>query len=214
MMEVETPQDPRTFWEDFYLTKRTASGGKPSAVLVRYADDLPAGTALDLGASHGDDVLWLAERGWQATGIDISETALERARQRARDLGLDRRARFEARDLAAGLPKERFDLVTALYFQSPVELPRPAILRAAAALVAPGGHILVVAHAAPPPWAGDMAKEQQFPTVESELEALDCNSAGWTILTASVVEREGTGPDGIKALLQDTIVMARRNRGN
>ncbi len=213
-MEVETPQDPQAFWEEFYRTRRTGSAGKPSAMLVRYAADLPAGAALDLGASHGDDVLWLAERGWQATGIDISETALERARQRARDLGLGARARFEVRDLAAGLPEGGFDLITALYFQSPVELPRPAILRAAAARVAPGGHILVVAHAAAPPWAGDMAKHAQFPTVASELEALDCDPTRWTVLMASVVEREGTGPDGIKAQLRDTVVLARRNREN
>ena len=33
-----------------------------------------------------------------------------------------------------------------------VPIRRGQILRAAAELVAPGGHILIVAHAAPPPW--------------------------------------------------------------
>lgn len=209
-MEHDVMQEPEAFWEDFYRTRRTGTAGRPSSLLVRYAAGLPPGTALDIGASHGDDVLWLAAQGWQASGIDISQTAVERAKVRAEELGLAARAHFEARNLADGLPDGRCDLVTALYFQSPVDLPRPAILRAAAQKVAPRGHILVIAHAAAPPWAGDMAKDATFPTVADEVEALACDPAEWTTVMAEIVEREGTSPDGDKALLQDTVVMLQR----
>lgn len=210
LMQDDVLQDREAFWEDFYRNHRTGTAGRPSALLLRYAADLPPGTALDLGASHGDDVLWLAARGWQAMGIDISRTAVDRATARAMELGLAGRAQFEARDLADGMPNRRYDLVTALYFQSPVDHPRPAILRAAADHVAPGGHILVVAHAAPPPWAGDRAKSMAFPSVASELADLACDPAGWTRVVARIDEREGTSPDGDKAILQDTVVMLRR----
>ncbi len=204
--------DPSAFWEDFYRTKRTGTSGRASSLLVRFAGDLPAGTALDLGASHGDDVLWLAGRGWQATGLDISETAIRRAVQRATDLGLSDRARFRVHDLAKGLPAGGFDLITALYFQSPVDLPRPAILRDAAGHVSPGGHILVVAHASAPPWSMAEGKDAAFPTVAEDLEAMRADPAVWSTVVADVVEREATGPDGTVARLQDTVVMLRRER--
>ena len=209
-MQDEALQDREAFWEDFYRNHRTGTAGRPSALLVRYAADLSPGTGLDLGASHGDDALWLAARGWQAEGIDISRTAVDRATARAQELGLAGRAHFEARDLADGFPDGHYDLVTALYFQSPVDLPRPAILREAADHVAPGGHILVVAHAAAPPWAGERAKGATFPTVASELQDLACDPAAWTTAVARIDEREGTGPDGEKAMLQDTVVMLQR----
>ena len=41
------------------------------------------GTSLALGSGEGGDVMWMASRGWQATGVDISPTAGERARQDA-----------------------------------------------------------------------------------------------------------------------------------
>ena len=74
---------PDAFWEEFYQTKRTTSTGQPSKTLARFATDLPPGTALDLGSSHGDDVIWLASLGWQALGVDISPVAVGRAARRA-----------------------------------------------------------------------------------------------------------------------------------
>lgn len=202
--------DPRAFWEDVYLTRRTEASGNPSRALVRYAGELPAGTALDLGSSNGDDVIWLAARGWQAKGIDISPTATARAAKRASDLGVADRARFEARDLARDFPGGTYDLVTAFYFQSSVYLPRADILRKAAGCVAPGGHILVVAHAVPPPWSTSRRDPADNPTVEGELEALAPDPAGWIVLEAEIIERMGRGPDGTEALLKDTVVMLRR----
>ena len=42
----------------------------------------PFGSALDLGTGSGIWGIELAKRGWQVTGIDIVEKALERARER------------------------------------------------------------------------------------------------------------------------------------
>jgi len=51
----------------------------------------PYGSALDLGTGSGIWGIQLAKRGWQVTGIDIVEKALERARDRVRDTGVDMR---------------------------------------------------------------------------------------------------------------------------
>lgn len=51
----------------------------------------PFGPALDLGCGSGIWGVELAKRGWQVTGVDIVEKALDRARQRVRDAGVDMR---------------------------------------------------------------------------------------------------------------------------
>jgi SAM-dependent methyltransferase len=49
----------------------------------------PYGRALDLGTGSGIWGIELAGRGWQVTGVDIVEKALERARERVRKAGVD-----------------------------------------------------------------------------------------------------------------------------
>ena len=48
----------------------------------------PFGTALDLGTGSGIWGIELAKRGWQVTGIDIVEKALQRARDRVQQAGV------------------------------------------------------------------------------------------------------------------------------
>lgn len=49
----------------------------------------PHGRALDLGCGSGIWGVLMAKRGWQVTGVDYSEKALERARERVRDENVD-----------------------------------------------------------------------------------------------------------------------------
>jgi cyclopropane fatty-acyl-phospholipid synthase-like methyltransferase len=51
----------------------------------------PYGAALDLGTGSGIWGIELAKRGWQVTGIDIVEKALERARRRVEQAGIHMR---------------------------------------------------------------------------------------------------------------------------
>jgi SAM-dependent methyltransferase len=44
---------------------------------------LPAGTAIDIGCGTGDSAIYLAQHGWQVTGVDVSAKALEKARAKA-----------------------------------------------------------------------------------------------------------------------------------
>jgi SAM-dependent methyltransferase len=57
--------------------------------------------AIDLGCGTGANVVELAARGFDATGVDFSTVALAKARQRARDAGVEGRCRFLEVDLTA-----------------------------------------------------------------------------------------------------------------
>jgi thioredoxin reductase len=76
-------------WEERYRSKEDGIwSGRPNPVLVAETDDLTPGTALDVGCGEGADALWLAARGWQVTGTDISTVALERAAAHSNSQGL------------------------------------------------------------------------------------------------------------------------------
>ena len=51
----------------------------------------PYGPALDLGTGSGIWGILMAKRGWQATGVDLVDKALQRADERVKDAGVDMR---------------------------------------------------------------------------------------------------------------------------
>jgi len=206
-------EDPTAFWEGRYAEQDGVWSGRANQALVDEVGDLPPGAALDLGCGEGGDALWLAERGWMVTALDISTTALDRTVRAASAAGLAERVTCLVADLAdpATWPgATSYDLVTACFLQSPLDFPRAEVLRHAAALVGPGGRLLVVAHAAPPPWA-DAPDDllDGFPTPQGELGDLALHEA-WQVEVAEVREREATGPDGQRAVLLDSVVRVAR----
>lgn len=61
-----------------------AGVGDPSPFLLEVADMLPEeGRALDVAGGTGRHALWLAERGLDATLVDVSDVGLETARREA-----------------------------------------------------------------------------------------------------------------------------------
>ena len=84
--EQDRPEEAPTTvdaWEQRYADRPQVWSGRVNAALEEVVRTLPPGTALDIGSGEGGDVIWLASRGWRATGLDASKTAVERAwRQR------------------------------------------------------------------------------------------------------------------------------------
>ncbi|MGB5169620.1 MAG: class I SAM-dependent methyltransferase [Acidimicrobiia bacterium] len=140
-MDREVMQD---MWNDRYRESETVFGDEPNQFLVEIATKLDRGTALDLGCGQGRNALWLAERGFAVTGLDLSPVAIEQARARAAQLGLD--ATFESVDLLTWEPDgQEWDLVVLAYIHLPEQM-RRAVHAAAQRAVAPGGSIVVIAH--------------------------------------------------------------------
>jgi len=59
--------------------------GKPDCNLIQTVKTLPIACckALDIGCGTGDNVIWLSQQGFQVVGIDSSDIAIERAKNKA-----------------------------------------------------------------------------------------------------------------------------------
>lgn len=199
------------FWEQHYSDRPRVWSGRVNRVLADVAATLQPGTALDLGSGEGADVVWLAEHGWQATGVDISPTAVARAVAVAGERGGSARTRFVTADLTDWDEEATFDLVSASFLHSPDTLPPVGILRAAAERVAPGGHLLITSHVAPPSWSTqDPAHAPLFHSAEEGYAALDLDDAQWERIAVEHRRRDLTAPDGSPASIDDGVILLRR----
>jgi SAM-dependent methyltransferase len=212
-MDDESTPTLAEFWEARYAGTGQVWSGRANRAMVDVVSSLPAGRALDLGCGEGGDAIWLAQHGWRVTGVDVSLTAIARARDAAEAAGVPAdHIRFLAADLGSwredGNPSP-YDLVTASFLHSPVEIPRADILRHAASLVAPGGHLLILSHASAPPWSAHQ-HDYRFLTPTEEIDALDLPVSEWTVRIAETRAREATGPDGQRATMDDVVVLMHR----
>ncbi|HJS19392.1 MAG TPA: class I SAM-dependent methyltransferase [Anaerolineales bacterium] len=68
---------------------------------------------LDLACGTGTDAFWFAQHGYSVHGIDISDGMLDRARKKAKQLGLESRATFEHLSYTnpGELDRDQFDCV-------------------------------------------------------------------------------------------------------
>ncbi len=202
-----------TYWEARYAEQDRIWSGRPNDLLVREVADLPSGTALELGCGEGADSIWLAQRGWTVTAVDIVSTALRRAAGHADDLGVGDRVTWERVDVTAeDLPSGQFDLVCMQYYHSPAATAdsREAVLRQAATRVAPGGQLLVVGHAAFPTWLAEADRpDVHLPTTAEVLSGLQLPD-GWTVETDELVAREAVSPEGEVGTRADSVLRVRR----
>ncbi len=117
--------------------------------LVEGPGALPAGRALDVGCGTGDASIYLAQRGWDVTGVDFVRTALQKARRNAETAGA--RVRFVHGDATRlrGLGIEPgFGLAVdngCLHGMSAAQ--RDAYVPELSALVSPGARLVMAAFA-------------------------------------------------------------------
>lgn len=204
-----TTQSAAEYWENRYRENGRSWSGNVNAALEREVAAVAPGTALDLGSGEGGDALWLARRGWSVTAVDIAPSALAvgQAQQQPDD-----DITWIAADLAEWQPPAQFDLVSACFLHSFVELPREQILRRAAAAVAPGGLLVIVGHSGAPHWHDPSAHGEvvELPTPDEVLASLSLDD-GWTVVTKALVARPITAPDGTVGTIPDGVLTLRRN---
>lgn len=195
-----TDEYSQTYWDDRYASKEQWWSGNPNATLVQECSGLPPGRSLDVGCGEGADTLWLASRGWTASGADVSQVAVERCRAKAADAGLT--ATFEQVDIRDWTPPtDTYDLVHAHFMHFPPDIRTP-LFEAMAAAVVPGGSILIVGHHPKDTEHRAHGRADSYYGPE-ELAAL---LPGWEVVTSDAREREH--PNGMT--VHDTVFRARR----
>lgn len=204
----DLPTDAPAFWEAHYGRSEQIWSGRVNPVLAQVAATLPAGRALDVGCGEGGDAVWLAEQGWHVEAIDISPTALARARRAVDAAGVGERVHTARFDLEHELPTGSYELISAQFFMSPIEFPRDRVLRDLADRLAPGGVLLVVDHGSAPPQSGH--DDAEFRTVQETLDALALDSDRFVIERCDAPTRTIELPDGTAADLLDNVIVARR----
>ncbi|GAB3959020.1 class I SAM-dependent methyltransferase [Actinoallomurus acanthiterrae] len=202
--------DAARFWDEHYRAPRPTATGRANPLLVEIAERLTPGTALDLGCGAGGDALWLADRGWRVTAVDISANAVRRLAENAQARGLDALMSVERVDLAEAFPEGGFDLVSAQYFQTQFALPRARVLRTAAHALRPGGRLVVVDHGSTAPWSWNQDPGIHYPTPDEVSAELALDPAQWQVERADMPRRHAKGPDGQTATVVDNVLVIRR----
>jgi SAM-dependent methyltransferase len=208
-MTIEN-RSPEDYWNERYAESEQIWSGRPNAVLVEQTADLQPGRALDLGCGEGGDAIWLAQRGWTVTAVDVSSVALSRAAAHAEAAGVAGRIDWQQHELGKGFPDGSYDLVSAQFLHSLADLPREEILRAAADAVAPGGTLLIEGHLGFPSWHHEPHPEVHFPKPAEVIEDLRLGEGEWEILVSREHEREQAGPAGEATTRVDCTVKVRR----
>ena len=101
-------------WDAKYSGDGYKHDQKPSDLLVRWLGSLPPGKALDLACGTGRNSLFLAEKGYAVTAIDVSPIAIRLAEKSAREKGLT--INWIVADLDSYEIRGQYDLMVISFF--------------------------------------------------------------------------------------------------
>jgi 2-polyprenyl-3-methyl-5-hydroxy-6-metoxy-1,4-benzoquinol methylase len=111
----------------------------PSVFMMESVKGLTPGKALDVGAGQGRNAVWLAQQGWDVTGIDISGVGLAVAEANAKKAGTGIstvKTTYQDYDYGA----EQWDLIVMILSWAPVS--DPAFAARLHASLRPGGVVI------------------------------------------------------------------------
>lgn len=197
-MNPELERWTRNFADSEYLY-----GHDPGPVArraIRYHRPLVRGneraTALDVGCGEGQDLVFLAQEGYNATGVDFTSTGIAKARAIVEDNG--QRAQLVQADILNWQTGLKFDLVLAVNALQFLGEDAPRALNRVQDLVAPGGVLGLSMFA---------RDDAATPPVEDTiyrwtLDELQLNFVGWQPFEAARLwQWNGEGPQPFVTLI-------------
>jgi len=158
-------EEDKNHWEKRYSGDGYEPNRKPSALLTGWLDDRPPGRALDLACGTGRHALFLAEKGWEVTAVDVSPRAIALAQEMARERGL--KINWIVADLDTYALQGPYDLIVISFFYINRNLVSPIINA-----LRKGGTLLYENHMLPPSASGDEANKHRFHFKPGELGQL------------------------------------------
>jgi SAM-dependent methyltransferase len=206
-----TAADAAHDWDDSYAGPPPPwEIGHPQAAFVRLAGaGVLSGALLDAGCGTGEHTILAARLGARALGIDVSPRAIEMARRKAADRGVD--ARFEVLDALrlVTLGKAFDTIVDSGLFHVFDAAARQEYLAAVRAVLRPGGHLHLMCFSDRQP--GDWGPHR---VTESELRA--SFGSGWRIESLAPDQFDinpGLGTPTAEAWLADIVRTSCSARG-
>ena len=161
---------------------------KPNEFLVEVVSELQPGKALDVTMGEGRNSLFLALEGWDVTGYDIADEALDTALARAERLGVNINAIHTSKnEFDHGINK--WDLVALIYADIAFggSITRGGFIDTVANSLKQGG--LVVYECMHQDFFNDEAKEKGWgDTIENIVDAFD--SHGFEIVSIISIKQE------------------------
>lgn len=200
----------QAFWDEVHRGRDRSRHGEPHPYLREVLASATPGQALELGCGDGTTAVWLASHGWTVTAVDVSRVALDAAAEHADRAGVSSRIFWQHADLRGWTTQKTFDLVTALFLHTPLELNSPALLARAAAQTRQDGTLLTVGHYTLPPWAWDHDATDGLLSASELATALGVHEPDWRTVLAEEVPRTVTGRDGHASTVLDAVLHAVR----
>jgi SAM-dependent methyltransferase len=141
-------------WNQRYSQPGLLYGTEPNAWLRRQRHLLGVGQkALMVADGEGRNGIWLAQCGLRVDAFDLSEVAVTKARQRARQAGVT--INFSVADAAAWCwPAQTYDHVVGIFIQFAAPRPRQHLFNQMLASLKPGGYLILQGYT---PSAAEMA---------------------------------------------------------
>ena len=86
---VKTSQDSKTQWDEKYSRPTFVYGKSPAQFLAENYHFIPyEGSVLDMGMGEGRNAVFLAQKGYKVTGVDISSVAVKKSYLLAQEFGV------------------------------------------------------------------------------------------------------------------------------
>jgi cyclopropane fatty-acyl-phospholipid synthase-like methyltransferase len=151
--------------------------GRPQPAFARLAEaGLLTGRVLDAGCGTGEHTLLAAAHGAEATGVDVAPTAIQSARAKAAERGIE--ARFEVADVLDLAPLgETFDtLIDSGVFHVFSDTGRPRYVASVAAVLRDGGmcYLMCFSDRQPGSWGPHRISQDELRTAFSD---------GWEVIS-------------------------------
>jgi tellurite methyltransferase len=186
-------EEEKNHWENRYSDDGGEPHRNPSVLLTQWLDDRPPGKALDLACGMGRNSLFLAEKGYAVTAIDISPRAIKSAEEMARGKGLN--INWIVADLDHYAIQGQYDLIVISFFRVSKNMV-PSIINALKSC----GILLSENHMLPPSAPEDEARRHRFHLKPGELGQL---FAGLKVIRYE--ERQVDGEEGHPAYLASLV---------
>lgn len=145
MRRLNDPQQQTTrawalLFDKVFSSAQPAFRTAPNALLAEVAAGRAPGRALDVCMGEGRNAVFLAQCGWDTTGIDLSKAGIAHARARAAEAGVSLTT-IEGSAIEFDYGSQPWDLISFLY--APVPITDPAFVSRATATLRAGGVVIV-----------------------------------------------------------------------